>query len=182
MSVFSNRKADAAAGAGAYIAAVLNLLGDADPLAQLRSTADQVVRRCDGHSDEVLRRPEAPGKWSAAMVIQHLADSDLVWGYRMRLVIAEVRPRLTGFDQDLWADRLRYRDAHPQRALDEFRTLRDINLRLIDGLDASDLARVGVHTERGDESLDHMIRLYAGHDLVHLRQLDRVLGLHGASA
>jgi len=180
MSIFSNRKADAAAGAGAYIAAVLNLIGEADPLAQLRSTGDQVGRLYQGHSDDVLRQPEAPGKWSAAMVVQHLADSDLVWGYRMRLVIAEHRPQLTGFDQDLWAERLRYGDVQPGRALDEFRALRRINLRLIEALEPSELARVGVHTERGDEPLDHMIRLYAGHDLVHLRQLRRILGTNEA--
>lgn len=176
MSVFSNRKADAVAEAGAYIAAVLDLLGDRDPVAQLRHTPGQIRRLLDDHTAEAIRRPEAPGKWSAVMVVQHLVDSDLVWAYRMRFVVAEDRPRLTGFDQDLWAVRLRYQDVEPELALDEFQTLRSMNLRLIDSLDAGDLVRVGVHSERGDEPLDHMIRLYAGHDLVHLRQLERILG------
>jgi len=176
MSVFSNRKADAAAEAGTYIAAVLDLLGDRDPVAQLRRTPDEVRHMLEGQSDRAIRRPESAGKWSAVMVVQHLVDSDLVWAYRMRFVVAEDRPRLTGFDQDLWATRLHYEDVKPEVALDEFRALRSMNLRLIDSLDEEDLARVGVHSERGDEPLDHMIRLYAGHDLVHLRQLERILG------
>lgn len=176
MSVFSNRKADAATEAGAYIAAVLDLLGDRDPVAQLRRTPSELRRLLAGPSDQAVRRPEAPGKWSAAMVVKHLADSDLVWAYRMRLVVAEDRPRLTGYDQDRWAIRLRYEDVEPESALDEFQALRSMNLRLIDSLHEEDLARVGVHSERGDEPLDHMIRLYAGHDLVHLRQLERILG------
>jgi hypothetical protein len=33
---------------------------------------------------------------------------------------------------------------------------------------------VGVHAERGEESLEHLVRLYAGHDLLHLRQIERI--------
>jgi hypothetical protein len=175
MSVLSNRKSDVPADAGAYISAILDLLGDRDPVEVLRQTPGAVRTMLGKQSDEALRRPEAPGKWSAVEVVQHLADSDLVWAYRMRLVIAEDRPGLTGFDQDLWATRLRYRDVQLAAALEQFGTLRAINLRLIATLNASDLERVGVHTERGDERLDHMIRLYAGHDLAHLRQLTRIL-------
>jgi hypothetical protein len=31
-----------------------------------------------------------------------------------------------------------------------------------------------VHSERGNESLRYMVRMYAGHDLVHLRQIARI--------
>ena len=37
-----------------------------------------------------------------------------------------------------------------------------------------DLKRVGVHAERGEESVEHLRRLYAGHDLLHLRQIARI--------
>jgi hypothetical protein len=92
----------------------------------------------------------------------------------MRLVLAEERPRLTGYDQDLWATRLRYRDVDPDDALEQFAGLRKLNLRLLDGLDSMAFERVGIHSDRGEEQLGHMIRLYAGHDLVHLRQLARI--------
>ena len=60
-----------------------------------------------------LRQPERAGKWSIAQVLQHLADSDLVWGWRARLILAQDRPTITGYDQDLWAERLRYDEAEP---------------------------------------------------------------------
>jgi hypothetical protein len=41
---------------------------------------------------------------------------------------------------------------------------------------------VGVHAERGEESVAHMIRLYAGHDLLHLRQLARIRGVVAGNA
>lgn len=179
MSDFSNPKAGAAAAAARYIAALLDLLGDRDPLTVLRGTAARVRETVQGVPLDVLRRPEQPGKWCALEVVQHFADSDLVWAWRMRLVVAEDRPTLTGFDQDAWAGRLRYRDADPETALQQFELLRGLNLSLLAGLPVVELDRVGVHNERGEESLAHMMRLYAGHDLVHLRQLDRVLAAVG---
>jgi len=51
--------------------------------------------------------------------------------------------------------------------------LRRANLRLIDQTSRQDLKRVGVHAERGEESVEHLRRLYAGHDLLHLNQIER---------
>jgi DinB superfamily len=106
--------------------------------------------------------------------VRHLADSEIVWGYRLRLVLAQDRPTITGYDQDLWADRLAYGDAPVDQAIDDFTTLRRSNLRLLSAASKADLQRVGVHSERGEESVAHMIRMYAGHDLLHLAQLARI--------
>jgi hypothetical protein len=175
MSVFTNPASAARDEAAAYVSAILGLLGDQDPLTVLRGTPAELRRAVDGPTLDELRRPERPGKWSAVQVIQHFADSDLVWAYRMRLVLGEDRPRLTGYDQDLWATRLRYQAVDLGNALEQFEILRKLNLRLLEGLDSAAFERVGIHSERGEERLDHMVRLYAGHDLVHLRQLARIL-------
>lgn len=174
MSVFTNPADGAAEDAEAYIRALLELLGDQEPLAVLRDTpaaARQLTRDLTG---EELHTPEAEGKWSAVEVLQHLADSELVWGYRMRRALAEDRPPLDGFDQDLWASRLRYADAEAERAVEMFEALRMANLSLLEGATKEDLQRCGVHAERGEESVAHMMKLYAGHDLVHRRQLARI--------
>ena len=94
-------------------------------------------------------------------------------GARMRLVLAEDRPRLVAFDQDLWAADCQRVDL--AEALNDFEMLRALNIALVDRLDMADLERVGIHSARGEESLDLMIRMYAGHDLVHLKQLERIL-------
>lgn len=62
----------------------------------------------------------------------------------------------------------------PSEALALFEVLRRANLRLLARASAADLRRTGVHAERGEESLEHLRRLYAGHDLLHLRQIERV--------
>jgi hypothetical protein len=55
-----------------------------------------------------------------------------------------------------------------------FTVLRRSNLRLVARATPAELKQVGVHVERGEESLEHLRRLYAGHDLLHLQQIDRV--------
>lgn len=176
MSVFTNPATGAGDAASRYIRATLDMLGGREPLAVLARTADAIEEMVLGVDSEILNRPESPGKWSVTGVIAHLADSDLVWSNRLRFVLAEDRPPLVGYDQDLWADRLRYdgREAREEHSL--FRVVRAANLGLLGRLEPTDLARVGIHAERGEESVGHMIQLYAGHDLVHLAQARRILG------
>jgi uncharacterized damage-inducible protein DinB len=174
MSVFTNPASGAAEQATAYVAAILDLLGSREPMDVLRETPAALRRAIDGLSLAQLRTPETPGKWSIAQVLQHLADSDLVWGWRARLILAQDRPTITGYDQDLWADRLHYAEAIPDESLATFETLRRANLRIIERASPQDLQRVGVHSERGEESLVHLRRLYAGHDLLHLNQIARI--------
>ena len=181
MSVFSNPASRSLAQARAYTTAVVGLLDGRDPVAVLRATPAALSRTVDGLSDAQLSRPEAEGKWSMCQVLQHLADSELVCGYRLRMVLAHDRPPITGYDQDLWAERLDYAHADVAHALEDFRTLRAANLRLIERASLEDLKRVGVHAERGEESVEHMIRLYAGHDVLHLRQLERIRAVVAAS-
>lgn len=175
MSIFTNSSAKSADEAGAYTKALLELLGDRDPLQVLRETPATLRGLVDGVDAGTAATPEAPGKWSVAMVAQHLADSELVCGWRLRLVLAQDRPAVTGYDQDAWATRLRYDDAPLEPALADFEAVRSANLRLLARVPESDRARVGVHAERGEESVAHMIRMYAGHDLLHIRQVERVL-------
>jgi DinB superfamily len=174
MSVFTNPATGAAEHAAAYTNAVLELLGDREPIAVLRDMPLALPRSVERLSPQQLREPERQGKWSIGQILQHLADSEVVWAWRMRLILAQDRPQLTGYDQDLWAERLHYDQADPSDALELFAVLRRANLRLVDGASTADLKRVGMHVERGEESLEHLCRLYAGHDLLHLRQIERV--------
>ena len=174
MSVFSNRSNDAPQERAAYAQAVLALLGDCDPFIVLAATAASLARALEGVSASQLKTPEAPGQWSIAQVLQHYADSDVVWGWRLRLILSHDRPPITGYDQDLWAERLHYDDADAHQALELFRVMRAANLRLLARATPADLARAGVHAERGEESVGYLCRLYAGHDLLHLNQIARI--------
>jgi uncharacterized damage-inducible protein DinB len=174
MSIFTNSASRSREEAHAYTTAILDLLGDQDPTSVLRDTPAGVRQALAGLSDAQRSTPEAVGKWSVRQVVRHLADSEIVWGYRLRLVLSQDRPTLTGYDQDLWAERLHYADANLDEALDELSALRRGHLRLLASATPEDFRRVGVHSERGEESVGHMLRMCAGHDVLHLEQLARI--------
>lgn len=125
-------------------------------------------------SPQQLRRPEAPGKWSIVQILQHVADTEIVSSWRLRMILSHDRPPITGDDQDLWAERLHYEDADAADAIALFAHLRRANVRVFERASPEEMKRVGVHAERGEESLEQLRRLYAGHDLLHLRQIERV--------
>jgi hypothetical protein len=174
MSEFANPAVGAPGQARAYTDAILGVLGQRDPFEVLRQTPGELRRALSGVAPRALSAPEAPGKWSMLQVVQHLADTELVGGFRWRMILAEDRPKLQGYDQDLWADRLRYAESDLATALGQFEALRRANLAILERTSPRERERVGLHSERGEESVAHMIRMYAGHDLVHLRQIARV--------
>lgn len=173
-STFNNPAGAAAGHAEAYIRALLELLGDRDPWAVQESLVDRLREATAGLSEESLRRREAPGKWSVMEVIGHLADSEWVAGYRYRATLAEDGPDLAGYDQDLWVRGLGSHRASLEPTLGRLRMLRQWNLELLRTLSAEDWQRIGHHSERGEESVDQLFRLLAAHDLVHLRQIERI--------
>jgi hypothetical protein len=177
----ANSFPDAVAQADAYVAAILAALGSRDAMEVLAETPSVLRTAVAGLTSEQDGTPERPGKWSVRQVVQHLADSDLVGGFRFRMVLAHESPELPGYDQDLFAERLRYQDTDLATALDDFEFLRNLNLRLLRRATPEDMKRVMRHAERGDEPLGHMIKLYAGHDVVHLRQIARIRQAIGAA-
>jgi hypothetical protein len=179
---FSNPAGNASAAASGYVRALLDLLGTRNPIEVLGELLPWLDHRLRGIVDATLRRPEKLGKWSVIDVIQHLADSELVAGFRIRMVLSEDRPALQGYDQDRWASEFRYREVSLGQALDQLRGLRMANLHLWKHLTPAQLERVGLHSERGPESAAHIIRLMAAHDLVHRRQIDRIFEAAGVRA
>jgi hypothetical protein len=177
---FANPAGGAAAAAQTYVRALLDLLGDQDPLEIAAQQLSWLERRTAGLDDATLRRPEAPGKWSAIEVIQHLADTEVVYAWRTRQVLTMDRPEIQAYDQDAWARTLGYAAMPLDVALEQLRGVRAANLRLWRSLTPAERAREGLHSERGPESLDLLIRMMGAHDLVHRRQIDRVLVAAGA--
>ena len=159
-----------------YAESLYGLLGSRDALEVQEELLGWLATRTAGLDDATLRRPEAPGKWSVIEVAQHLADTELAYGYRIRMILTHDQWPMELFDREGWARELHYTDAPLDGALDQLRALRSANLRLYRSLSATQLARVGIHAERGPESVATCIRLLAGHDLAHRRQIDRILG------
>lgn len=171
---FSNPAGSARDAVQGYVRALLEVLGKRDPIGILDDVIPQIESLTRGLSRENLRRPEAAGKWSIIQVIQHLADTDLVVGYRIRKILAEDNPAIEGYDQDRWAASLHYDRADLKEAIMQLRGVRTGNLRLIRSLSDQERARTGIHAERGPESVWRLTELAAAHDIVHRNQIARI--------
>jgi hypothetical protein len=173
-SQFTNPAGRAPAQASAYVRSILSLLGAQDPVEVQARLISNLRAGIAGLGAAALDRPESPGKWSIAQVIRHLADSEVVCGWRLRLVLGQDRPAVTGYDQDEWVRRLAGAYPDVESSLGVLDALRGSHVRLLRSLTSEQWAREGIHAERGPESVRMMAKLYAGHDLVHLNQIARV--------
>lgn len=158
-----------------YIERILGSLGDREPLDVLSSTADSIAALTASRSRDDLQWTPSPSRWSAAAIVAHLGDVEIVTSYRIRMILASPGVAIQAFDQDAWASAFDYQHQDPARALAVFRPLREAWLALIRQGGEACLDRYGVHAERGKETIRHLVRLYAGHDRNHLEQIARLL-------
>lgn len=116
--------------------------------------------------------PPAPGKWSAAEIIAHLADCELVFAFRLRQTLAEDNHTVQPFDQEKWA--VQYGGISAAQALEVFKSTRGWNLQLLKNLGPTAASRTVTHPERGTMTFQTIVETMAGHDLNHVAQLQRI--------
>ncbi len=152
----------------------LEALGDADPVAAMAEAPDLLRRLARGLTEKQLAKRPAPGKWSIREIVAHLADSEVVLGSRYRFIAAMDRPGLPGYDQDAFVANLGVDRATTADLLDDFAMARAVNLGLLERVGEEAWDRVGLHAERGEESLGRLVTMYAGHDRIHLSQIETI--------
>jgi uncharacterized damage-inducible protein DinB len=158
-----------------YIARMLGLSAGKDPRAVQAATPGKLRRVVEKTPRRVLTRAPAPGKWSIAQIVAHLADTEVVFAYRLRMILSRDGTEIQAFDQEKWAEVVQYDHVNPADALAVFVAVRRANLALVDRLTPKQRKQFGQHQERGKESVDHMQRMNAGHDLNHLGQIAQIL-------
>jgi uncharacterized damage-inducible protein DinB len=147
-----------------------------DPLAMQSTTADVIAKLVANVSDQDLQTRPVPGKWSVAEIVAHLAEDELVTSWRYRQMIENRGCALASFDQDKWAQLGDYGSWNAAEALQMFRLLREVNLRMLRQLSAEDWDAFGVHAERGRISVRDLARHMAAHDGNHVDQIRVILG------
>ena len=147
-----------------------------DPLKVEAGTAKKLARLIKGVPAAKLRKRPAPQKWSVAEILAHLADSEMVRGWRMRQILGAPGTPIQAFDQDSWAAAGHYEKRDARKSLELFQVLREANLALLKSLTKEQWKDHGMHAERGVETIEHIVRMNAGHDLNHLTQVERILG------
>jgi uncharacterized damage-inducible protein DinB len=160
---------------GEYTARIESYAKGRDRLAIMRRTPRVLARRVAGATKRRLTTRPRPGKWSAGEILAHLSEVELLWGYRIRVLMEKSGAPLLGMDQDAWAANSRYREIDARDALAAFTALRRANLQLLSRMRGKTLSRWGAHSQFGRLTIDRIMTLMAGHDINHSRQIEAIL-------
>lgn len=154
-----------------YMRRIKSYVGRQNPLKLQAAMPAKLARTVRGLKPAQLKRRPRPSKWSIQEIVAHLADTELVYGFRLRMMLAQPGCPLQAYDQDLWAKNLRYTRLPIGALLERVRVLRQENLRLLKSVPRPWWNRYGMHAERGRESVRRTLLLLAGHDINHLNQI-----------
>jgi DinB superfamily len=146
-----------------------------DDPAEVQARTPAVLRELVRDAGDDVKTGPADGEWSVLECVGHITGAEIVSTARYRWIVAQDRPTLVPYDQDLWVERLRANEADPNEVLDLFDALRRSNLALWERSSEEERARIGMHEERGPESFELVFRLVAGHDRLHSEQAEKTL-------
>jgi hypothetical protein len=143
-------------------------------IAKYAAGYDEVASALEGFPKDKLTAHLIHGKWSAAEIVQHLADSEMTSAIRLRRLLVENKPVIQGYDQDLFATRLMYNERDIAPALDAFRAARATTVQLLERMTEEDWRREGAHTESGRYTPEDWLEIYAAHAHGHADQIRRL--------
>lgn len=155
-----------------YQQALLDLLGDRDPIDILATTPEEIDDATSDLDLAILQQRPEPNEWSAEEILGHMFDGEMVHAFRWRATLAQDGIAYPGYDQDAWTHLPR--PSFPE-LLQAFASLRRANVWLIEEVPSAEYQKVGNHAERGPETFETTVRVVAGHDLAHLKQLHQTL-------
>ncbi len=147
-------------------------LGDREPIQSMRETSARIRALTDGWSAGRFERTYAPGKWTARLILTHLAQTELALGNRIRMALTVADYVAQPFEQDAWVAK-EPRASGPE-AVAAYVGLRQMNLALFSALSPAARETRFTHPEYGTLTVNWVIRQMAGHDLNHLRQLEEI--------
>jgi hypothetical protein len=158
-----------------YTQRLLSYADGKDPLRLQQAAPAKLAALLKGKTGKHLTHRPAPDKWSVSEIVAHLADAELAISWRLRQVLANNAIPIQPYDQDLWARTFNYARRDPRQSLVNFRTLREANIALLKSVPRKLWENYGIHAERGNESVNHLVKMVAGHDLNHLQQVQKIL-------
>jgi hypothetical protein len=137
-------------------------------------TREQLERAIEGLSEEQLQVREAPGKWSIAEVLSHLADHGIVVSFRIRDILADTEARLPAFDQDRWVSGQKANLSRSEDILAAFGALLQYNSLLLGRLNEADLAKTGVNFKGETVRIPDIAKGFVRHVHGHIGQIERI--------
>lgn len=158
-----------------YTQRLLSYSEGKQPLSLQEAAPKKLAGLLKGKTKKQLTRRPAPQKWSVAEIAAHLADAEVAISWRLRQILSNNAVPIQAYDQNSWAATFDYAHRDAKQSVEMFRVLRENNLAVLKSVHRKLWDNFGIHQERGNESVTHIVRMVAGHDLNHLRQIESIL-------
>lgn len=123
-----------------------------------------------------------PNTWSLQQIAVHLMDSDLIGSDRMKRIACMDRPLLIGFDETAFSELPGSREIQASGAIELFDRNRKLTTKVLARLSDADFQRYGIHSEKGQVSLEQMLSGYIQHLEGHLEWVRRKRAMVGAAS
>lgn len=143
-------------------------------IAKYKAGYDEVVTALKDFPQDSLTAHPIEGKWSAAEIVHHLADSETTSGLRLRRLLVEDHPLIQGYDQDAYATALNYNRREIAPSLEAFKAARATAAQLFEFMSDDDWHREGTHSESGSYGAEDWLKIYAAHAHGHASQIRRL--------
>lgn len=145
-------------------------------LDRLGRQAQAIAALVRGLPDAAMRAHPEPGRWSMLEVLAHLADEERE-DFRARLDLILHRPDAPGtpIDPERWVVDRRYAERDPAAVLADFLAERERSLAWLRSLEAPRWDRAFDQPPLPPLSATDVLASWMAHDLLHLRQLARLL-------
>lgn len=144
-------------------------------LSAAEKSPKDIAAAASGLSEKVLRFKPSPDKWCVLEILGHLADVEIIYGYRLRQMLADTKPTIAPLDQDAWARNLNYMTSPPSELVAFYGLARHHNLRLLRTLKSADFSKSAFHPEtQGTVTVADLVERMGGHGAAHLRQIEKL--------
>jgi uncharacterized damage-inducible protein DinB len=134
---------------------------------EIAATPGKMRAAVKGLKDSQLDTPYREGGWTVRQVVHHVPDSHLNAYVRLKLALTEDKPTIKPYDEAAWAE-LADSKSTPieisQTLLDSVHTRWD---RLWRSLKTEHFARVLIHPEHGERTVDWLLFVYEWHGKHH---------------
>jgi hypothetical protein len=135
----------------------------------------EIAAAVSGLPDKVLRYKPSADRWCVLEVLAHLADVEIVYGYRLRQMLADEKPVIAPMDQDAWARNLGYMNGAPAELIAFYGLARHHNLRILRPLQTADLHKSAYHPEmQRQTTVAEIVERMGGHGAGHLAQIEEL--------
>ena len=125
--------------------------------------------------ESLLNVSPAPGEWSAAYVIHHMADSEIQFAGRYANTLAEDQPTIVPFDEEKFPTALHYEKRSVANSISAFSATHNLSYENLKNAAPEAWSRISIHQESGPVELISLVKLCSGHISNHIQQLQNLI-------